>query len=458
MLRPAARADRRWPSRRVLRWRSRPASRRSSTSWSSCRASTPPDNGRLAVIAVLCVALLAGWGLDELTGREPSAAARRRRLVLAAGGLLAVLPGRDASPRRSSTPRRARRRAARSPGASPTRAGCAGRRRRSSRSRPSLLEWLARRRRLALVARWLCGCAGGSASRAFVGARARAGGARPVQGRHGLQPGDPAQPRGAAGHRRRSATSRPARRRASRGCSRRGAVALAVPLPPNVAMRYGLYDARGYDYPVEERYAELWRDAIAPAPGCNYAFCPESRRPTPRRCRALGLLGVTDLLQNRGDPPLRGLPAGLRGPRRPRLRNPAALPRAFLVDRQRVVDGARRRARRRDRRRLPGAVGRGDRAARRRHARQAAAGRAAAAGRGADRATTGTSAWSSTRDARGRSLLVLDRQLVPGLEGDRRRPRRADRARRLPDPRRGGAGGRPPRRVPLRAGELARPG
>ena len=38
----------------------------------------------------------------------------------------------------------------------------------------------------------------------------------------------------------------------------------------------GIYDARGYDYPVEERYAELWRRVIATSPDCNYAFCPES--------------------------------------------------------------------------------------------------------------------------------------------------------------------------------------
>ena len=33
------------------------------------------------------------------------------------------------------------------------------------------------------------------------------------------------------------------------------------PLQPDLAMRYGLYDARGYDYPVERRYDTLWRTA-----------------------------------------------------------------------------------------------------------------------------------------------------------------------------------------------------
>ena len=29
-------------------------------------------------------------------------------------------------------------------------------------------------------------------------------------------------------------------------------------------MRYGLYDARSYDYPVERRYDRLWRREVAP--------------------------------------------------------------------------------------------------------------------------------------------------------------------------------------------------
>jgi hypothetical protein len=104
-------------------------------------------------------------------------------------------------------------------------------------------------------------------------------------------------------------------------------------------MRYGLYDARGYDYPVEERYAELWRRAITPSSDCNYAFCPESAGRSPRALRALGLLGVTDLLQNRRDPPLPGFELAYEGADARVYRNPSSLPRAFLVDRQVVVDG-----------------------------------------------------------------------------------------------------------------------
>jgi hypothetical protein len=112
---------------------------------------------------------------------------------------------------------------------------------------------------------------------------------------------------------------------------------LAVPIPPNVAMRYDLYDARGYDFPFEERYAELWRNAIAPSPDCNYAFCPESAGTSARALQALGVLGVTHLLQNRADAPLRDLPLVYSGRDAKIYRNPRALPRAFLVDRQIVA-------------------------------------------------------------------------------------------------------------------------
>ena len=117
-------------------------------------------------------------------------------------------------------------------------------------------------------------------------------------------------------------------------------ISLAVPMTPSVAMRYGLYDARGYDYPVELRYAELWKRVITPSKSCNYAFCPESAGTTPAALKALGILGVHDLLQQRRDAPLRRFRALYDGPDARVYANPAALPRAFVVDRQIVVDGA----------------------------------------------------------------------------------------------------------------------
>jgi hypothetical protein len=116
-------------------------------------------------------------------------------------------------------------------------------------------------------------------------------------------------------------------------------ISLAVPLKASTAMRYDLYDARGYDYPVELRYAELWKRVITPSTTCNYAFCPESAGTTPAALKALGILGVHDLLQQRRDAPLRRFRALYDGPDARVYANPAALPLAFVVDRQIVVDG-----------------------------------------------------------------------------------------------------------------------
>jgi hypothetical protein len=115
-------------------------------------------------------------------------------------------------------------------------------------------------------------------------------------------------------------------------------IALAYPIPPNVAMHYHLYDVRGYVIPTEKRYFELWSRVISP--GCYYLFCTQSAPAEPRALRALGLLGVTSLLQNRGDPPLRSLETAYSGRDARIYRNPAALPRAFLVNGQQVVRNA----------------------------------------------------------------------------------------------------------------------
>ena len=69
------------------------------------------------------------------------------------------------------------------------------------------------------------------------------------------------------------------------------ALSLAYPLPPNVAIRYGLYDVRGYVIPTEERYFNLWRDAIAPTRGCYYLFCTQSAPAKPRGVQGAGAAG-----------------------------------------------------------------------------------------------------------------------------------------------------------------------
>jgi hypothetical protein len=85
------------------------------------------------------------------------------------------------------------------------------------------------------------------------------------------------------------------------------------------------------------RYADLWKRVITPSATCNYAFCPESAGTTRRALRALGLLGVHHLLQQPRDRPLRSLRIVYAGRDARVYANPEALPRAFVVDRQRLV-------------------------------------------------------------------------------------------------------------------------
>jgi hypothetical protein len=280
-------------------------------------------NGRLAVISVLCVAVLAGWGLDDLV------AGRRKRLVPAAAALILLIPciwvarrvelGSLADGLKIAW-------------------GFAG----PSSDHPdairmaSLLEWLVLAG-LALALVWLR-ASGRLGTTAFVALalglvvldlfKAGMGYNPAIRDREAVQP--------TTGAIRYLQSQRPNR---FAGLHPTAPITLAVPLPANVAMRYGLYDARGYDFPNERRYAELWRRVIAQSPSCNYAFCPESAARTPGALRALALLGVTDLLQNQRDEPLRGLPVAYQGPDARVYRNPDALPRAFVVGSQELVAG-----------------------------------------------------------------------------------------------------------------------
>ena len=63
------------------------------------------------------------------------------------------------------------------------------------------------------------------------------------------------------------------------GMSRPG---IDQPLQPDLAMRYGLYDARGYDYPVERRYDTLWRAAATT--GGDFIEPTRGRARASRRC------------------------------------------------------------------------------------------------------------------------------------------------------------------------------
>jgi hypothetical protein len=118
-------------------------------------------------------------------------------------------------------------------------------------------------------------------------------------------------------------------------------IQLSQPLPADLAMHFGLYDARGYDFPVEKRFDSLWRTYVAPGEG-DFTQPEEFAGVTPASLRALDLLSVRDLLIG----PLQakvfpvkgpGLKVAYRGPDGVIYSNPHALPRVFVVDHQDYV-------------------------------------------------------------------------------------------------------------------------
>jgi hypothetical protein len=120
-------------------------------------------------------------------------------------------------------------------------------------------------------------------------------------------------------------------------------IQLSQPLPDDLAMRFGLYDARGYDFPVEKHFDDLWRASVAPGVG-DFTQPEEFAGATPAALRALDLLSVSDLLVG----PLQAIATPLHGPGLHVAykgkdgvvyANSNALPRVFVVDRQRTVAG-----------------------------------------------------------------------------------------------------------------------
>ena len=107
-------------------------------------------------------------------------------------------------------------------------------------------------------------------------------------------------------------------------------------IAPNIAMRYGLYDARGYDFPIERRYNRLWRDYVTDE---EDGFAPPTLLASTSEpaLRVLGLLGVADVIQPPGERPLERLRARYEGPDARIYANPHAVPRAWWVGGQRVV-------------------------------------------------------------------------------------------------------------------------
>ena len=279
---------------------------------------TTTHNARLGIFYLLAVALLAGFGLDELTSRVPDA--RRRRPLLWLCGTLLALPLVWL--------------AVGTPG--PSDVWPAIETAWLFVSPPNDLEVI----RLASLILWLTFAgaafallAGRLRGRIAPGVFATLAVALVVLDLFrigvGLNPAidedDARQPvTGAIDYLQ---SRRPARFVGASQPQQQG----LLPIEPNVAMRYGLYDARGYDFPLEGRYSRLWEEHVSAEEG----IVPATRLAPidAESLRALSLLGVADVLAAPEDPPLRqpGLRLAYDGPDARVYENRDALPRAFVV-------------------------------------------------------------------------------------------------------------------------------
>ena len=313
-------------------------------------------NGRMVIFVLFALAMLAGWGLDELSRRERPPV-RRRTLALAAAVAIFAVPFVGMLAAGTIAPDQLKPALKVAWGFADPPPQTFG----ANRDAAALLasgdpipRTTVELIRLSALLQWLVlaglGCAlvvvrlagrapllrRGLPVAAFVALavtvltadlfRANMGFNPAIPRSHATQPETPAL---------RLLQSRAPNRFA--GLNRPG---IGQPLQPDLSMRYGLYDARGYDYPVEERYDRFWRATAAP-PG---DFIPPTGRaqPTAQSMRGLSLLSVTDVLQDPADPPVRlpGLRVAYDGPDGRVYRNDRALPRAFLVTRQRTVGSA----------------------------------------------------------------------------------------------------------------------
>lgn len=287
-------------------------------------------NGRLAILYILCLAVLAGWGLDDLLARRGSP--RVRRGVLVAAGALFALPVLYAIARGTTSWSALPRAAAVATGFSHPGAATAPGVPQVIRG-AALLDWivlagaglvivavaLRGRRRPALL--------GALAVVVLALDLARAGmGYNPAIDRTvAEQPPTPAI--------RLLERAGPAR------------YVSTGDIPQDAApINYGLYEARGYDLPVEQRFDRLWRTRESPEfptqVGPYPQFIPLSLpKVTPARLATLSVLGVSHVMQPATDPPLRvpGLRLVHDGPDARVYENENAQPRATVVSAQQVV-------------------------------------------------------------------------------------------------------------------------
>ncbi len=117
------------------------------------------------------------------------------------------------------------------------------------------------------------------------------------------------------------------------------------PLPPDVNIDFGLYNARGYDLPVIKRIGELWSRYVGPPTPLlplDTAAVPILQLVLePASLRILSLMGVTSLLEPKGEVPLQmpGVHLAYDGPDTTIYANDNALPRTWLVGGEQVVNG-----------------------------------------------------------------------------------------------------------------------
>jgi hypothetical protein len=289
---------------------------------------------RLTILYLLCVALLAGWGLDDLIRERPRG--RRATGVLVVAGVLLVLPVVVVVATRGTSLRFLSHalHLAWAFGTWPTPA--------SPHVDPiarlaTLVVWItvALAALIVLVLRVRVGIGpvvfAVLALLLVVGDLFQAGmGYNPaIPQSHAVQPVTPAI--------RYLQHQAPAR---FVGVQAYGGI---NPIPPDVNMRYGLYDARGYDLPVVTSFGKLWSRYVSPPTPLLPLNTPAAPTLTlelrPYALRALSILGVRDLLQEKGDAPLHlpGLHVVYNGPDATIYANAGALPRTWLVDDQQVV-------------------------------------------------------------------------------------------------------------------------
>ncbi len=111
-------------------------------------------------------------------------------------------------------------------------------------------------------------------------------------------------------------------------------------IEPNIIpLDFRLYNAGGYDFPVIDRFFRFWHSQIAPQQQNLTLQVPAV---TPQALHALRLLSVSNLVQASNDPQLRlpGLSLAYAGNDARVYHLAGALPRTFLVSDQQIVHGA----------------------------------------------------------------------------------------------------------------------